>query len=170
MPAVGLGADAIVATAPFYAQVTEPPEVERHFRSLKAACGAPLLAYDIPVAVHSKLSKAQLLALAGDRIIDGLKDSSGDIAGMREVIIGARTNREFAVSPGRRRSSTAPCRSGLAAPYRASATWTRGVSWSCTSPAGPETGIKPGPTGTSHHCVRYSRGAPGQARVGVRQD
>jgi 4-hydroxy-tetrahydrodipicolinate synthase len=98
--ALSLGADAIVATAPFYAQVTEPPEVDRHFRSLKAACGAPLLAYDIPVAVHSKLSKAQLLALAGDRIIDGLKDSSGDLAGMREVIIGARTNREFAIFTG----------------------------------------------------------------------
>ena len=98
--ALGLGADAIVATAPFYAQVTEPPEVDRHFRSLKAACGAPLLAYDIPVAVHSKLSKAQLLALAGDRIIDGLKDSSGDIAGMREVIIGARTHRQFAIFTG----------------------------------------------------------------------
>ncbi len=98
--ALNLGSDAIVATAPFYAQVTEPPEVDRHFRSLKAACGAPLLAYDIPVAVHSKLSKAQLLALAGDRIIDGLKDSSGDLAGMREVIIGARTNREFAVFTG----------------------------------------------------------------------
>lgn len=98
--ALGLGADAIVATAPFYAQVTEPPEVDRHFRSLKAACGAPLLAYDIPVAVHSKLSKAQLLALAGDRIIDGLKDSSGDIAGIREVIIGARTHRQFAIFTG----------------------------------------------------------------------
>ncbi len=98
--ALNLGSDAIVATAPFYAQVTEPPEVDRHFRSLKAACAAPLLAYDIPVAVHSKLSKAQLLALAGDRIIDGLKDSSGDLAGMREVIIGARTNRDFAVFTG----------------------------------------------------------------------
>jgi 4-hydroxy-tetrahydrodipicolinate synthase len=98
--ALGLGADAIVATAPFYAQVTEPPEIDRHFRSLKAAFGAPLLAYDIPVAVHSKLSKAQLLALAGDGIIDGLKDSSGDIAGMREVILGARAHPEFAIFTG----------------------------------------------------------------------
>ena len=53
--AMTLGADAIVATAPFYVQATQPPEVERHFRLLKEACGGPLLAYDIPVAVHSKL-------------------------------------------------------------------------------------------------------------------
>ena len=98
--AMSLGADAIVATAPFYAQVTEAPEVERHFRALKAACGAPLLAYDIPVAVHSKLRAAQLLTLAADHVIDGLKDSSGDLAAMREVIIGTRSQPEFAVFTG----------------------------------------------------------------------
>jgi 4-hydroxy-tetrahydrodipicolinate synthase len=98
--ALGLGADAVVATAPFYAQVTEPPEVLRHFRALKAACGAPLLAYDIPVAVHSKLGVNELVTLAGDRVIDGLKDSSGDIAGMREVIVGTRSLPEFAIFTG----------------------------------------------------------------------
>ncbi len=97
---LSLGADALVATAPFYAQVTEPPEVERHFRALKAACGAPLLAYDIPVAVHTKLGVSELLTLAGDHVIDGLKDSSGDIAAMREVIVGARSLPEFAVFTG----------------------------------------------------------------------
>ena len=98
--AMSLGADAIVATAPFYAQVTEAPEVDRHFRALKAACGAPLLAYDIPVAVHTKLRASQLLALAADHVIDGLKDSSGDLAGMREVIIGTRSQPKFAVFTG----------------------------------------------------------------------
>jgi 4-hydroxy-tetrahydrodipicolinate synthase len=98
--ALGLGADAVVATAPFYAQVTEPPEVLRHFRALKAACGAPLLAYDIPVAVHSKLGVNELVTLAGDHVIDGLKDSSGDIAGMREVIVGTRSLPEFAIFTG----------------------------------------------------------------------
>ncbi|HTT88499.1 MAG TPA: dihydrodipicolinate synthase family protein [Acidimicrobiales bacterium] len=98
--ALGLGADALVATAPFYAQVTEPPEVERHFRALKAATGAPLLAYDIPVAVHSKLGPRELVTLAGDHVIDGLKDSSGDIAGMREVIVGTRSWPKFATFTG----------------------------------------------------------------------
>ena len=98
--AMALGANAIVATAPFYAAVTEPPEVDRHFRALKAACDAPLIAYDIPVAVHSKLSASSLVSLARDHIIDGLKDSSGDLAGMREVIIGTRTEPRFAVFTG----------------------------------------------------------------------
>jgi len=98
--AVSLGADAIVATAPFYAAVTQPPEVDLHFRTLKAACGAPLLAYDIPVAVHSKLEPGELLPLARDHVIDGLKDSSGDLAMMREVIIGTRALPEFCTFTG----------------------------------------------------------------------
>jgi 4-hydroxy-tetrahydrodipicolinate synthase len=98
--ALNLGADALVATAPFYAQVTEQPEVDLHFRSLKSAANAPLLAYDIPAAVHTKLGRDELLALAADRVIDGLKDSSGDIAGMREVVMGTRSVARFAVFTG----------------------------------------------------------------------
>jgi 4-hydroxy-tetrahydrodipicolinate synthase len=98
--ALGLGADALVATAPFYALVTEPPEVDRHFRALKAACGAPLLAYDIPVAVHTKLSVSEVATLATDGVLDGLKDSSGDMAAMREVILATRSLPEFAIFTG----------------------------------------------------------------------
>ncbi|HXW78584.1 MAG TPA: dihydrodipicolinate synthase family protein [Acidimicrobiales bacterium] len=98
--ALALGANAIVATAPFYALVTEPPEVDRHFRVLKSACDAPLIAYDIPVAVHTKLTASGLVSLAGDHVIDGLKDSSGDLAGMREVIIGTRSSPQFAIFTG----------------------------------------------------------------------
>ncbi|WP_308163829.1 dihydrodipicolinate synthase family protein [Micromonospora sp. WMMB482] len=50
-----LGADGLVVTAPFYA-IVGPHEIERHFRAVAAAVELPLLAYDIPVCVHSKLS------------------------------------------------------------------------------------------------------------------
>lgn len=53
--AAGLGADALVATAPFYTR-THGKEIAQHFRRLRAAVDLPLFAYDIPVAVHSKLS------------------------------------------------------------------------------------------------------------------
>jgi 4-hydroxy-tetrahydrodipicolinate synthase len=98
--ALALGANAIVATAPFYAAVTEPPEVDRHFRALKSACDAPLIAYDIPVAVHTKLAAGSVVSLARDHVIDGVKDSSGDLAGMREVIIGTRPSPQFAIFTG----------------------------------------------------------------------
>jgi 4-hydroxy-tetrahydrodipicolinate synthase len=94
------GVDAIVATAPFYARATHPAEIDLHFRSIKAACGVPVVAYDIPVAVHTKLDPAGVLALAADGVIDGIKDSSGDLVGMREVIMGAQGLPNFAVLTG----------------------------------------------------------------------
>ncbi|MEU0520833.1 dihydrodipicolinate synthase family protein [Streptosporangium sp. NPDC006007] len=86
--AAKLGADATVVTAPFYARV-HPVEVDRHFRAVKAAVGLPMLAYDVPVSVHTKLAADRILSLAADGVVDGLKDSSGDDAGFRQVVLGA---------------------------------------------------------------------------------
>ncbi|MGA5759713.1 dihydrodipicolinate synthase family protein [Nonomuraea bangladeshensis] len=85
--AAKLGADAVVVTPPFYARV-HPVEVDRHFRAVKAAVEVPLLAYDVPVSVHTKLTVEQTLTLAADGVIDGLKDSSGDDVGFRQVVLG----------------------------------------------------------------------------------
>ncbi|SDQ33927.1 dihydrodipicolinate synthase family protein [Thermostaphylospora chromogena] len=94
-----LGADAIVVTAPFYARV-HPVEVDRHFRVVKSAVGLPLLAYDVPVSVHTKLTADQILSLAADGVVDGLKDSSGDDAGFRRVVRGAARFAEFSALTG----------------------------------------------------------------------
>ncbi|MET8991019.1 dihydrodipicolinate synthase family protein [Nonomuraea wenchangensis] len=85
--AAKLGADAVVVTPPFYARV-HPAEVDRHFRAVKAAVEVPLLAYDVPVSVHTKLTVEQTLTLAADGVIDGVKDSSGDDVGFRQVVLG----------------------------------------------------------------------------------
>ncbi|AZA14638.1 dihydrodipicolinate synthase family protein [Corynebacterium choanae] len=77
-----LGADAIVATAPFYA-LGGLREIERHFRQIHAACDLPLFAYDIPVCVHTKLPGALLLQLGKDGVLAGVKDSSGDDVSFR---------------------------------------------------------------------------------------
>jgi 4-hydroxy-tetrahydrodipicolinate synthase len=84
-----LGADAVVATAPFYTR-THPAEIARHFRKLAVASALPVIAYDIPVAVHSKLDSALVLELAADGAISGIKDSSGDDAGLRGLILAAK--------------------------------------------------------------------------------
>lgn len=49
-----LGADALVATCPFYA-LQGMTEVEEHFRILHEELDLPIFAYDIPVCVHTKL-------------------------------------------------------------------------------------------------------------------
>ena len=79
-----LGADGLVATAPFYAP-THPAEIAVHFRTLRAAVDLPLLAYDIPMAVHTKLPGDLVAELADEGVLAGLKDSSGDIDGFRTV-------------------------------------------------------------------------------------
>jgi 4-hydroxy-tetrahydrodipicolinate synthase len=86
-----LGADAIVATAPFYA-IVGPHEVERHFRAIAQATDLPLLAYDIPVCVHVKLSVDLLTRLAVEGVIAGVKDSSGDDVAFRQLVISMRDN------------------------------------------------------------------------------
>ncbi|WP_431877901.1 dihydrodipicolinate synthase family protein [Amycolatopsis sacchari] len=79
------GADAVVATAPFYAP-TAPVEFGTHFRAIRAAVDLPLVAYDIPGSVHAKLPAHTVAELAADGTLDGLKDSSGDLDGLRAVL------------------------------------------------------------------------------------
>ncbi|WP_432190974.1 dihydrodipicolinate synthase family protein [Streptomyces sp. bgisy027] len=83
------GADAVVATAPFYAR-THPAEIAHHYRLIARACPVPVIAYDLPSGVHSKLPAEVVLDLAAEGVLAGLKDSSGDLAGFREVVMGVR--------------------------------------------------------------------------------
>ncbi|MFJ8330763.1 dihydrodipicolinate synthase family protein [Streptomyces sp. NPDC094437] len=93
------GADAVVATVPFYTR-THAAEIARHFRLLASASPVPVLAYDIPSAVHTKLDAGLVLELAAEGVLAGLKDSSGDLAGFRAVVAGARAYPGFAVLTG----------------------------------------------------------------------
>ncbi|POX53222.1 dihydrodipicolinate synthase family protein [Streptomyces sp. Ru72] len=84
------GADAVVVTAPFYTR-THPAEIARHYRLVAQHSPVPVVAYDIPVSVHVKLGWELVLELAADRTLAGLKDSSGDLAGLRAVVTGVRS-------------------------------------------------------------------------------
>lgn len=93
------GARAVVVTAPFYAR-THPAEIIHHYRRIAAASPVPVIAYDIPSAVHTKLPADVVLGLAGDGVLAGLKDSSGDLAAFREIVTGARAHPGFSVLTG----------------------------------------------------------------------
>ncbi|GGX63986.1 dihydrodipicolinate synthase family protein [Streptomyces fructofermentans] len=83
--AVRAGADALVATAPFYTR-THKVEIADHFRRIRAGADLPLFAYDIPAAVHTKLPRDIVLDLASDGTLAGLKDSSGDEGSLRRLM------------------------------------------------------------------------------------
>ncbi|MGW5280025.1 dihydrodipicolinate synthase family protein [Streptomyces collinus] len=93
------GARAVVVTAPFYTR-THPSEIVHHYRRIAAASPVPVIAYDIPSAVHTKLPTEVVLGLAADGVLAGLKDSSGDLAAFREIVTGARTHPGFSVLTG----------------------------------------------------------------------
>lgn len=97
--AARLGADALVATAPFYAP-THPAEIFLHFQTIRGAVDLPLVAYDIPSAVHTKLPADLVGELAAKGVLSGLKDSSGDIDGFRAACAQFRDVPSFAAFTG----------------------------------------------------------------------
>lgn len=84
--AESLGADAIVATAPFYA-LNSPAEIAEHFRIIARAVSIGVIAYDVPVRVHCKLGAELLVELGREGTLVGVKDSSGDDVGFRRLVM-----------------------------------------------------------------------------------
>ncbi|MDQ3696264.1 MAG: dihydrodipicolinate synthase family protein [Chloroflexota bacterium] len=81
-----LGVDGLVLTCPFYVRASAG-EILEHFRMIKAAVDLPIVAYDIPFAVQSKLPRAVVVELAAEGTIAGIKDSSGDDANFRQLVM-----------------------------------------------------------------------------------
>ncbi|MFD6142338.1 hypothetical protein ACFWE2_21915, partial [Promicromonospora sp. NPDC060271] len=79
----------------------------------------PLFAYDIPVAVHTKLPRDVVLGLAADGTLAGLKDSSGDEGSLRRLLVELRPRTpDFSVLTGSELTVDASAR-GYSAPARA---------------------------------------------------
>jgi 4-hydroxy-tetrahydrodipicolinate synthase len=80
------GANALVTTPPFYF-LSSQNELVSYFRELASRVDLPLITYDVPSAVKTKLAAATVRMLAEDGLIMGIKDSSGDLAGFRDMLI-----------------------------------------------------------------------------------
>lgn len=94
-----LGADAIVATGPYYINPGQA-EIIDHYHRLRNAVDIPIMAYNIPQNVQTVLSKETLQTLAQDGTIIGIKDSSGNEVNFRTVIAETRDIEGFAVFTG----------------------------------------------------------------------
>ena len=97
--AARLGADGLVLTAPFYLKPNQA-EIVAHFRAVRAAVDVPILAYDIPVFVSTKIERRTVLAMADEGLIVGLKDSSGDETNFRLLAAETRERAGFALFTG----------------------------------------------------------------------
>jgi 4-hydroxy-tetrahydrodipicolinate synthase len=93
------GANALVTTSPFYFLHSQA-ELPTYFRYLKQRLDLPLASYDVPSAVKVKLSASTVRALAEEGLVIGIKDSSGDLAGFREMVIATEHLPDFRAFTG----------------------------------------------------------------------
>ena len=94
-----IGADGLVVTPLFYIRPSQG-EIIEHFRIVHQEIGLPIFAYDVPPNVHVKLERPTVLQLAQEGVIAGLKDSSGDEANFRGLLLDTRAIPGFAAFTG----------------------------------------------------------------------
>lgn len=97
--AYDLGADAALVLPPHYfvAAMTEPV-LKTHYETLADQSPLPLLLYNMPAATTLSLSPTLIAALAQHENIVGIKDSSGNMGALTEIL--RQTPPEFQVLTG----------------------------------------------------------------------
>ncbi len=92
-----VGADATLQVAPYYNKPTNEGFL-RHFRAIADAVDLPLVVYNIPGRTGKNIDNSTMLELARHRNIVAVKEASGDIAQMMDLI--ARKPAGFSVVSG----------------------------------------------------------------------
>ena len=90
------GADACLVVAPYYNKPT-PDGLKQHYAAL-AKLGLPIIVYNIKGRTGINISTDTLMEMAKNPMIVGVKEASGDIEQMKEVI--ARRPKGFTVLSG----------------------------------------------------------------------
>jgi 4-hydroxy-2-oxoglutarate aldolase len=89
---------ALVKTPYYYKPVYRPETYLRHYRTVADASPIPVLLYSVPQFTGITLETPEIVALAAHPNIVGIKDSSGNIQRIGEIVAG--TQPEFAVLTG----------------------------------------------------------------------
>ena len=95
--AVAAGADACLSVVPYYNRPTQEG-LYRHYRQLADAVQIPQLLYNVPTRTACDLATDTVLRLAELPNIIGVKEASGDVERVRELL--ARRPEGFAVYSG----------------------------------------------------------------------
>ena len=97
--AVELGAEAVVAAAPFYYNHSQA-DLIGHFTAIAQAVPAPLVLYNIPRNVKVSLAAATVKQLMGLPNIIGLKDSAGDLEQFQSYLDQRNGRSGFSITQG----------------------------------------------------------------------
>ena len=77
------GADAVLVVAPhYYGSAMTHAALSAHYRRVADESPVPVLLYNIPKYMHFRLEPALVAELAAHQNVVGMKDSSGDMAGL----------------------------------------------------------------------------------------
>jgi len=98
--AADCGADAVVLAPPYYFPNSQP-EVLGYFQHVVPRLPLPVFLYNIPTHTKTPLEIRAVRALAGERNIAGIKDSSGDMAYFHELLAVAENRMNWPVLSGR---------------------------------------------------------------------
>jgi 4-hydroxy-tetrahydrodipicolinate synthase len=84
------GADALLLVTPYYNRPTQLG-MRRHFEAIADSVGIPVILYNVPGRTACDLLPATVLELAAHPRIVGIKEATGDLARIREIVAGAPT-------------------------------------------------------------------------------
>jgi 4-hydroxy-tetrahydrodipicolinate synthase len=84
------GADALLLVTPYYNRPTQLG-MRRHFAAIADSVGIPVILYNVPGRTACDLLPATVLELAAHPRIVGIKEATGDLARIREIVAGAPT-------------------------------------------------------------------------------
>ena len=88
--AASLGFDAaLVRTPSFYKPAMNDATLAEHYLRVADAARIPILVYSVPVFTHVKVEAPLIARVSAHPNIIGMKDSSGDIPGVRQIIAAA---------------------------------------------------------------------------------
>ena len=90
------GADGMLVIAPYYNRPNQQGMIE-HFKAVAGATSKPIVMYNIPKRTGVNMEVATTLALSRVENITGIKEASGDLAQIMEIIHGSE---EFSVLTG----------------------------------------------------------------------
>ncbi|HUR46799.1 MAG TPA: dihydrodipicolinate synthase family protein, partial [Candidatus Saccharimonadales bacterium] len=93
------GADAVVSAGPFYFPVTQP-ELEHYVECLLAESPLPLMLYNMPGLTKVTYGLKTVRRLMRIKKVIGIKDSSGDMDYIQEIIRVAKRRKDFTVLIG----------------------------------------------------------------------
>ena len=93
------GADAVVSAGPFYFPVSQA-DLERYVHALLAESSLPLMLYNMPGLTKVTFAVETVRRLMQSKKVIGIKDSSGDMAYVQQILRVARRRKDFTVLIG----------------------------------------------------------------------